>query len=92
MDFGTLISTLTNWVITIGSTVNDLPGTVAFGLGLFTWFAVEQILRRVMSGLRWIILAGVLAGLGLSVPYLAGLMFERGGAPEISDTFTQPTG
>lgn len=84
MDLTTIISTLTTWVTTIGTTVNDLPGTVAFGLGLFTWFTVEQILRRIMSGMRWIILAGVLAGLGLSIPYLAGLMFERGGAPEIT--------
>ena len=86
MDFATVISTLTNWVVNLGTAVNDLPGTVAFGLGLFTWFAVEQILRRIMSGLRWIILAGVLAGLGLSIPYLAGLMFERGGPPPAIQT------
>ena len=79
MDFFTVIETITNWVVTIGGTVNDLPGTVAFGLGLFTWFAVEQILRRIMSWMRWVILAGVLAGLGLSMPYLAGLMMDRGG-------------
>ena len=75
----TVIQTLTNWVISIGSTVNDLPGTVAFGLGLFTWFAVEQVLRRIMSWMRWVIIVGVLAGLGLSVPYVAGLMMDRGG-------------
>jgi hypothetical protein len=40
---------------------------------------VEQILRRVMSGLRWVVLIGVLAGLGLSVPHMLSLMFERGG-------------
>ena len=56
---------------------------VAFGLGLFTWFLVEQILRRIMSGMRWLILIGVLAGLGLSVPYMLSLVFERGGTPEI---------
>lgn len=81
MDFGTLISTLTNWIVAIGSTVNDLPGVVAFGLGLFTWFMAEQILRRVVSGLRWIILIAALGALGLTVPQLLGLMFERGGTP-----------
>ncbi len=86
MDFGTLISTLTSWVVSIGGTVNNLPGVVAFGLGLFTWFLVEQILRRVVAGLRWLILIGALAGLGLTVPYMLSLVFERGGEPEIQST------
>ncbi len=84
MDLGTLVQTLTDWVVRIGTSVNDLPGTVAFGLGLFTWFALEQILRRMVSGLRWVILIGVVLALGLSIPYLAGLMFERGGPVEIA--------
>ncbi|WP_224815415.1 hypothetical protein [Hasllibacter sp. MH4015] len=79
MEFGALVQTLTDWVVGIGHTVNDLPGTVAFGLGLFTWFAVEQILQRVLNGLRWAILIGVIVALGLSLPYLASLMM--GGAP-----------
>lgn len=79
MDFVSLIQGLTDWIVRIGTSVNDLPGTVAFGLGLFTWFAVEQVLRRVMSGLRWVIIVGAIVALGLSVPYLASLMFERGG-------------
>lgn len=79
MDFGTLTQTLIDWVVRIGTTVNDLPGTVAFALGLFTWFAVEQVLRRVMNGLRWVIVVGVLAALGLSVPYVVSLMWDRGG-------------
>jgi len=82
VDFMTVIETLTSWVIGIGGRVNDLPGTVAFALGLFTWFAVEQVLRRIMSWMRWVIIVGVLAGLGLSVPYVAGLMLERGGEIE----------
>ena len=81
MDFSTIISTLTAWITSIGSTVNDLPGVVAFGLGLFTWFMAEQILRRIVSGLRWVILIGALGALGLTVPQLLGLMFERGGTP-----------
>ncbi|MBY4892712.1 hypothetical protein KUL25_08035 [Rhodobacteraceae bacterium N5(2021)] len=85
MDVASLAQSLTDWVVRVGSTVNDLPGTAAFGLGLFTWFAVEQILRRVMSGLRWVIIVGAIVALGLSVPYLASLMFERGGAAPLSD-------
>lgn len=91
MDFGTLVQSLMDWVVRIGSSVNDLPGTVAFALGLFTWFAVEQILRRVMSGLRWVIIIGAIAALGLSVPYLASLMFDRGGpAPEVGVEVERP--
>lgn len=83
MDFSTIVSTLTNWIVSIGSTVNDLPGVAAFGLGLFTWFMAEQILRRIVSSLRWIILIGALAGLGLTVPSMLGAMLERGGTPEV---------
>lgn len=84
MDFMTIANALIDWAVKIGMSVNDLPGTVAFGLGLFTWFAIEQILRRLMSWLRWVIVIGVIAGLGLSIPYLVGLMGERGGVPDIS--------
>lgn len=83
MDFSTVISTLSSWIVNIGSTVNDLPGVAAFGLGLFTWFMAEQILRRIVSSLRWIILVVALAGLGLTVPNMLSLMFERGGNPPI---------
>ncbi|UWQ94544.1 hypothetical protein K3728_12570 [Rhodobacteraceae bacterium M385] len=79
MDFASLVQGLTDWIVQIGSSVNALPGTVAFGLGLFTWFAVEQVLRRVMSGLRWVIIVGAIVALGLSVPYLASLMMGSGG-------------
>lgn len=83
MDFSTVVSTLSSWIVGIGSTVNDLPGVVAFGLGLFTWFMAEQILRRMVSGLRWLILIGALAGLGLTVPHMLSLMFERSGAAQV---------
>lgn len=78
MDFGTLVQSLTDWVVQIGSSVNELPGTVAFGLGLFTWFAVEQILRRMVSSLRWVIIVGAIIALGLSIPYLVSLMTDWG--------------
>lgn len=80
MDFGTLMQGLTDWVVQIGTSVNALPGTLAFALGLFTWFAVEQVLRRVMSGMRWVILVGAVVALGFTIPYLASLMFDFGGA------------
>jgi hypothetical protein len=78
MDFGTLIQTLVDWVVSIGSGVNNLPGTVAFGLGLFTWFAVEQVLQRLMNGVKWAILIGVVVALGLSLPYLISTVFGSG--------------
>ena len=83
MELADITSALIDWAVRIGQSVNDLPGTVAFGLGLFTWFMVEQLLRRILSWMRWVVVIGVLAGLGLSLPYLAGLAFERGGTPEI---------
>jgi hypothetical protein len=78
MDFGNIVQTLIDWVVGIGSGVNDLPGTVAFGLGLFTWFAVEQVLQRIMNGLKWAILIGVVVALGLSLPYLINTVFGSG--------------
>lgn len=84
MDFATLTTVLIDWAVRIGSTVNDLPGSVAFALGLFTWFLVEQILRKVMTYLRWVVLVGVLAGLGVSLPYLGSLILERGDTPEVT--------
>jgi hypothetical protein len=81
MDFASLVQTLIDWIVQVGASVHDLPGTVGFGLGLFTWFAVEQILHRVMSGLRWVIIIGAIVALGLSVPYLASLMMGSGGPP-----------
>jgi hypothetical protein len=78
MDFGNIVQTLIDWVVGIGSGVNDLPGTVAFGLGLFTWFAVEQVLQRLMNGLKWAILIGVVVALGLSLPYLINTVFGSG--------------
>lgn len=92
MDFSTIADMLIGWVVAIGSTVNDLPGTVAFALGLFTWFSVELVFRRMVAGLRWVVLLGVLAGLGVSLPYVASLMFERGGdVPEI-EAIETPSG
>ena len=83
-NFGTFTSVMTTWIVNIGGTVNDLPGVVAFGLGLFTWFMAEQIMRRLVSGLRWIILIGALAGLGLTAPKMLSMVFERGGdVPEV---------
>jgi hypothetical protein len=78
MDFATLAQGLIDWVVRIGATVNDMPGTLAFALGLFTWFAVEQILQRVINGLRWVVVIGALGALGLGVPYVAGIMLDRG--------------
>jgi len=85
MELSDIITTLIDWAVRIGSSVNDLPGTVAFGLGLLTWFLIEQVLRRILSWMRWVIVIGVIGGLGLSLPYLATILMERGGgAPEVN--------
>ncbi len=92
MDFSTITDLLIGWVLGIGATVNDLPGTIAFALGLFTWFSVELVFRRIVAGLRWVVLLGVLAGLGVSLPYVASLMFERGGEPPALSVPQDPSG
>ena len=78
MDFATLVQTLTDWIVRIGGTVNELPGTAAFALGLFTWFSVERMLARLMTGIKWAILMGVIVALGLTLPYLASLLWGSG--------------
>ena len=70
MELDGIIEGLTAYVVSIGEQVDEMPGLHAFGLGLVTWFAVEQIIRRISSAMRWVILVGVIAGLGLSLPYL----------------------
>ena len=91
IDLGSIIQTLTSWVISIGGQVNDLPGGLAFALGLVTWFVVEQILRRILSWMRWIILIGVIVGLGFTLPYLLNQLIEMGGLPAIGGEQTQPS-
>lgn len=71
MDLNEITTLLTDRIVFIGEQVDDMPGLHAFGLGLFTWFAVEQILRRIVSWMRWVILIGAVAGLGLSMPWLS---------------------
>ena len=77
MDLATIIQTLIDWVVNIGRQVNDLPGGLAFVLGLVTWFVVEQILRRILNWMRWVILVGVIVGLGFTVPYVLSQFFSR---------------
>lgn len=91
IDLGTIINTLTQWVISIGGQVNELPGGLAFALGLVTWFAVEQILRRILSWMRWLILIGVIVGLGFTVPYILNQFLGMGGLPSFGGEQTQPS-
>lgn len=71
MELSEIIETLTAYVITVGEKVDEMPGTYAFGMGLATWFIVEQILRRIASAMRWVILIGAVVGLGMSFPQIA---------------------
>lgn len=70
MDFGEIIEALTGYIIATGEKVDEMPGLYAFGLGLLTWFMVEQIIRRISTAMRWVILVGAIVGLGLSLPHL----------------------
>ena len=79
MDLATIIQTLIDWVVAIGKQVNQLPGGLAFALGLVTWFAVEQVLRRILNWMRWLILVGVIVGLGFTVPYILNQFFQVAG-------------
>ena len=77
MDLATIVESLINWIVNIGGQVNDLPGGLAFVLGLVTWFVVEQVLRRILSWMRWVILVGAIVGLGFTVPFVLGQFFSR---------------
>lgn len=93
MDFHTIISTLTDWVVAIARSVDGLNPTVAFALGAFTWFLVDKVLQRIMSWMKWAILLGVLAALGLSIPQLTSIMGDSGAEQpsfDLPDLGTEP--
>jgi hypothetical protein len=77
MDFYAIISTLTDWVVAVARSVEGLNPTVAFALGAFTWFLVDKVLQRIMSWMKWAILLGVLAALGLSIPELTSMLRDN---------------
>ena len=57
---------------------NDLPGSVAFVAGVFTWFMVEQIIRRLASILRVVIIIGFIAATGVSGVALYNFFTSQG--------------
>ena len=89
LDLATLVQTLIDWIATVGASVDALPGTAAFALGLFTWFMVEQILRRILSWIRWMILVGAIPALGVSIVVIATQFFEVG-LPQIEGLNATP--
>lgn len=88
--FSSLIDTLIAYATHMGQQVNDMPGGLAFALGLVTWFAVEQILRRILSWIRWLVLAGVITGLGFSVSYVAKEFFSKASTPVLEGQTLSP--
>lgn len=90
LDLSTLIATLVDYVLVVGREVNALPGGLAFALGLVTWFLVEQILRRILSWMRWLVLVGVVVGLGYTLPFLLGEIWSRAGMPAFGGTRMDP--
>ena len=81
IDFATLINAMVDYIISIGKQVNDLPGGLAFALGLVTWFLVEQVLRRILSWVRWLVLIGAIIGLGYTLPRILNELIDRGILP-----------
>ena len=90
IDLASIIQNLTDYLVLLGQDINELPGGMAFALGLFSWFVVEQVLRRILSWVRWLILAGVIAGLGLTIPYVVNEFFSRAGTPQIDGLDLSP--
>lgn len=89
-DFNALIQPLVTFVVSMGEEVNALPGGLAFTLGLFTWFVVEQILRRLFSWLRWAILAAAIVGLGYTLPRIVNEFFDRATLPPLNGDVLRP--
>lgn len=58
-----------------------LDGRVAFVLGLLTWFAVEQAIRRMAGALRIAIIVAALGASGLGVATFLGA-FDPPGAQD----------
>ena len=90
INFAILAQSLIDWAVTLGQSVNDMPGAWAFVLGLFTWFLMEQIFRRLFSWTRVLVLIGVVVGLGFTAPYILEQLFGEGNVPDIPGLNLQP--
>ncbi len=90
INLATLTQVLIDWAVALGQGVNDMPGAWAYVLGLFTWFFMEQIFRRIFSWARVLILIGVVVGLGFTIPYILEQLFGEGNVPDIQGLDLSP--
>ena len=77
MDF-TFLQDLADQLSELVAAANDLPGTVAFVAGAFSWFMVEQIIRRLASIMRTVLIVGLIAAGGVSAIGLINFFMNQG--------------
>lgn len=70
----TLGSQLEQWL----DAANQLPGTVAFVAGAFSWFVIEQIIRRLAGIMRTALMLGLIAAAGVSLVALTNFIVNDG--------------
>jgi hypothetical protein len=64
-SFGDVVSALQSFILAANERAANLDGRAAFVLGLLTWFAVEQAIRRLSSLLRIAIIVAALGAIGV---------------------------
>ena len=85
LTLSTIIDALINFIVSIGQQMNQVPGSLAFVMGLITWFVVEQVLRYIASWMRWLIIIGAIAGLGFTGLYIAREFLDRAPPLQLGD-------
>lgn len=76
-SFSDFVGATTRFVGMMSDRASEMDGRLAFLLGLGTWFAVEQMIRRLAGILRWAILGAALAGGGMAVASVLGFSFDE---------------
>ena len=64
-SFGDVVSAMQSFILAANERAANLDGRAAFVLGLLTWFAVEQAIRRLSSLLRIAIIVAALGAIGV---------------------------
>ena len=65
-SFGDVVSAMQSFILAANERAANLDGRAAFVLGLLTWFAVEQAIRRLSSLLRIAIIVAALGAIGVA--------------------------
>ncbi len=67
VDFQSFVGGAIDFISSMSDKAADMDGRVAFVLGMLTWFAVEQAVRRLAGILRWAILIGAVGAGGFAL-------------------------